>query len=414
MYGRRPHCRVLFIDPHTNISSSQTLDIIRESSVVNVSLGAQRVMTLRTKKSSDKLPEHTPRQSQRIPMPHNSIFVLGPETNRRWLHGIRADKRRTAEKTEDETSYGGERISITFRQIGTFIDSAGQKIWGQGARSKQQVSAGNITTNNSTELDRLIIAFGRENHQADFDWDAEYGSGFDVVNLITSVAQLSLSDDRLANLRILMYLFERNIPCETMPGSAHPAPASPGKPATVFARPDHDTPIFRDVDEGASEVAGDLEILFYLGKFYPLLPPGGECAERQIHRETAQAFGRATQANEVLYLWQRLSGAPISESMRASHAMRHMKLSSETSNEPDASHLEGFESELDAWEEYAKEAEFLGGDFFAIVDCAFWPVLDEVVKRWDQWDPSRYAHLDAYHQRVFAMESVRRALDTPC
>ena len=392
----------------------QTLDIVRESSIVNVSLGAQRIMTLRTKKYSDgKLPEHMPRQSQRIPLPHNSVFVLGPETNRRWLHGIRADKRRTAEKTEEETSHGCERISITFRQIGTFIDSAGRKIWGQGARSKQQVSAGIVSTSNSADLDRLIIAFGRENHQADFDWDAEYGSGFDVVNLVTSVSQLFLSGDRIANLRILTYIFERNIPCEVRLGKSHPASPSPGNPATGFARSENDIPVFRDADEGSSEVSGDLDILLYMGKFYPFLPTG-ETSDRQIHRETAQVFSRATQANDALYLWQRLNGSPMSESTRASHAMRHMNLSSGNSNEPDASHLEDFERELAAWEGYAKEADFLGGDFFAIVDCAFWPVLDEVVKKWDGWEPSRYAHLDAYHQKVFVMESVRKAFDIRC
>ena len=380
---------------------------------MNVSLGAQRVMTLRTKKSSDgKLPEHTPRQSQRIPMPHNSIFVLGPETNRQWLHGIRADKRRTAEKTEEETSYGGERISITFRQIGTYIDATGQKIWGQGARSKQQESAGNVSTSNSAELDGLIIAFGRENHQSDFDWEAEYGSGFDVVNLVTSTAQISLSNDRLANLRILMYLFERNVPCETIPAKTQSTPLSPGKSTTTSTQNENDIPIFRDTDEGSSEVKGDLEILFYLGKFYPLLPPKGEVAGRQIHRETTQAFSRVTQANDVLHHWQRVSGAPVSESIWTSHTTREAKTSAEDSKEPYTSQLEKFECEMQTWEKYAGEAEFLGGEFFAIVDCAFWPVLDDVVRRWERWDPDQYARLAAYHQRVLMMESVNRALDT--
>ena len=392
----------------------QTLDIVRESNIVNVSLGAQRIMTLRTKKSSDgKLPEHIPRQSQRIPLPHNSVFVLGPETNRQWLHGIRPDKRRNAEKTEQETSYGGERISITFRQIGTYIDAAGQKIWGQGARSKQQESAGDISTSNSSELDRLIIAFGRENHQSDFDWDAEYGSGFDVVNLVTSTAQTSLSDDRLVNLRILMYLFERNIPCEIAPASSQSNPLSPSiATSNASIHTENDVPTFRDIDEGSSEVKGDLEILFYLGKFYPLLPPKGEVAGRQIHRETTQAFSRVTQANEVLHLWQRVSGNPISESSRTSSAMRETKASAKNPKQADATLAAKFENELQTWEKYAGEADFLGGEFFAIVDCAFWPVLDDVVRRWEGWDPDRYARLDAYHQRVFMMESVKRAFDT--
>jgi len=67
------------------------------SNIVNVSLGAQRVMTLRMKKDgAQRLPDAetgAPRPTQRIPLPHNSMFVLGPETNKKWLHGINHDNR---------------------------------------------------------------------------------------------------------------------------------------------------------------------------------------------------------------------------------------------------------------------------------------------------------------------------------
>ena len=121
-------------------------------------------------------------------MPHNSVFVLGPRTNARWLHGIRADKRLPGEKSHEEKAFGGERISITFRQIGTFIDEEKRTIWGQGAVSKDRTKAGKISTNNSSEMESMILAFGKENQQVDFDWDAEYGKGFNVVNLTSEVA----------------------------------------------------------------------------------------------------------------------------------------------------------------------------------------------------------------------------------
>ncbi|KAL8693371.1 MAG: hypothetical protein Q9224_003764, partial [Gallowayella concinna] len=64
-------------DGNDNISehSDKTLDIVRHSAIVNMSIGAQRIMTLRTKKSKRTSGVDSPnpaRQTQRIPMPHNS------------------------------------------------------------------------------------------------------------------------------------------------------------------------------------------------------------------------------------------------------------------------------------------------------------------------------------------------------
>ena len=143
-------------------------------------------MTLRTKKPENTESAEGPslRQTQRISMPHNSIFVLGPQTNREWLHGVRADKRPSQEKSSEEKLFRGERISITFRQIGTFMNEPKKLIWGTGARSKTKADAGSISTTDHDQIESMIQAFGRENHQTNFDWDTEYGSGFDVVNLL--------------------------------------------------------------------------------------------------------------------------------------------------------------------------------------------------------------------------------------
>lgn len=144
-------------------------------------------MTLRTKKSKRNLEAadvEDLRQSHRIPLPHNSAFVLGPRTNAHWLHGVRADKRPEQQKGIEERSYEGERISITFRHIGTFMDEESRKIWGQGAKGKTKSSAGGIPHGDTAQMEAMIVAFGKENHQAGFDWDAEYGEGFDVVNLV--------------------------------------------------------------------------------------------------------------------------------------------------------------------------------------------------------------------------------------
>ncbi|KAI0072333.1 hypothetical protein K474DRAFT_1727997 [Panus rudis PR-1116 ss-1] len=178
--------------------SDKTIDIVRGSKIVNVSLGAQRVMTLRTKKDVARAKQSVPasdnasfassdsqtgikRETQKIPLPHNSMFVLGLETNRKWLHSINTDKRPEITKSEAELFNNGERISLTFRHIGTFLTADQSHIYGQGAKGKTKEDARPIV-NGGAEAEKLIIGFGDENHRSDFDWDAAYGEGSDVLH----------------------------------------------------------------------------------------------------------------------------------------------------------------------------------------------------------------------------------------
>ena len=165
--------------------SDKTIDVVRGSNIVNVSLGARRTMTLRMKKDRARLlpgaETDTPRPSQRIPLPHNSMFVMGPDTNKEWLHGINHDKRPLNQKDEDERFENGERISLTFRHIGTFLDKDSTMIYGQGARGKKKEDMRPVV-NGTQEAADLLEAFGKENSQSDFDWDGTYGAGFDVLH----------------------------------------------------------------------------------------------------------------------------------------------------------------------------------------------------------------------------------------
>ncbi|KAH9839501.1 uncharacterized protein C8Q71DRAFT_514827 [Rhodofomes roseus] len=163
--------------------SDKTIDVVRGSNIVNVSLGARRVMTLRTKKDAHRASADASegRASQRIPLPHNSMFVMGLETNMRWLHGIRTDKRPEKTKSAEERFANGERISLTFRHIGTFLTLGDTHIYGQGARGKTREGAQPVVRGGS-EAQALIDAFGRENHSSEFDWDAAYGVGSDVLH----------------------------------------------------------------------------------------------------------------------------------------------------------------------------------------------------------------------------------------
>ncbi|KAK6359080.1 hypothetical protein TWF696_000248 [Orbilia brochopaga] len=263
-----------FISEH----SDKTLDIVKGSSIVNVSLGAQRVMTLRTKKkerednivgghtlptppseaedvkgkepekqkdiasptptqtskdtktpkeatptekarepvkatkaaetdkepvkpaettSALKPPQQSPpptkkdrdtedeekRIIQKIPLPHNSMFVLGLPTNQRWMHSINADRRPPREKTPAELAYAGERISLTFRHIGTFLTADESRIWGQGAVAKTASTARETIVGDEALAEEMVFAFAAENRMADgFDWERWYGKGFDVLH----------------------------------------------------------------------------------------------------------------------------------------------------------------------------------------------------------------------------------------
>jgi alkylated DNA repair dioxygenase AlkB len=137
-----------FIGEH----SDKTLDIKKYTKIVNYSIGSTRTMRLKTKKIDY-------REIKKIKLKHNSLFVLGWNTNKKWLHSINQDKRPISEKSSDELFNNCERISFTFRNIATFIDSEG-KILGQG--SKYQYIDTSI---------ELLKLFSRENHEIDFDYD---------------------------------------------------------------------------------------------------------------------------------------------------------------------------------------------------------------------------------------------------
>ncbi|KAK1070946.1 hypothetical protein LTR33_010552 [Friedmanniomyces endolithicus] len=180
--------------------SDKTLDIMKGSSIVNVSFGAQRTMRLRTKRgaavtapatgsssttdrSSSPTQPPSPRTTYRVPMPHNSMLTMTLRTNAEYLHGINADKRPAVEFSEAEKAYKGQRISLTFRQIATFLDAEGKTIWPQGAVGKTRESARPVVSGNEVESERLVRAFGAENAASGIEWGAVYGEGSDVLHL---------------------------------------------------------------------------------------------------------------------------------------------------------------------------------------------------------------------------------------
>lgn len=116
-------------------------------------------------------------------MPHNSMITMSLATNAEYLHGINADKRPSIELNEAEKAYDGQRISLTFRNIGTFLSKDSSRIWGQGATGKTREEANAVINADATESEKLVRAFGSENQSSKIDWDAIYGDSFDVLHL---------------------------------------------------------------------------------------------------------------------------------------------------------------------------------------------------------------------------------------
>ena len=528
----------LYRSGEDNISehSDKTLDIVHRSSVVNVSLGAQRVMTLRTKKpprpsSGLENPTSSSRYTQRVPLPHNSVFVLGPQSNREWLHGVRADKRPPGEKTAEEKAFGGERVSLTFRHIGTFLledEKQGRSwIWGSGARHKRRASAGAVIKREgkegqrqADEMERMIVAFGRENHQSgEFDWEGNYGVGFDVVDVVpTTVAekrgvgggggegteQLVLSSDQVANLRVMIALEEAGMGYQVVDpvngGGGGGGQAAPGQGANVnvsvsrikekpwiHGLSNTENPVLRlssssspgagtNTGDGANAatttVEGDIAILLAIERRQHHHYDNGE----RNAEETSQLYRCIAQANELLYCWYEFrqcvgaattpgsgkgagtgksgsggaSTAYPTDRRRSSPTHRYQLENSQRPLTADVALREELWGMLTGWEDWLgerctrkgghggyihgngdeeahpKRHDFITGDYWSVVDCAFWPVLRGIVEDEDvgvklaenaggggegKEEGERWEWLGRYHRRALKRDGVRRVLE---
>ena len=143
--------------------ADKTLDILKNTPIINASFGAVRTMKLRSKYVNS----HGTRDIHNIKLTNGSIFVLGWETNKTFTHSIKQDKRIDSIKSTDELAFDGQRISLTLRNIATFMDNDG-KLFGQGAPDGEYVN----------DADKMLTAFGIENKSYCYDWDEVYGDGF--------------------------------------------------------------------------------------------------------------------------------------------------------------------------------------------------------------------------------------------
>lgn len=340
--------------------SDKSLDIAKGSSIVNVSFGAQRTMRLRTKKP-DKA-DDAQRETQRVAMPHNSMFVLGLNSNKKWLHGIMADKRMASERSDAENAYEGMRISLTFRHIATYLDAKCRTIWGQGATVKDQRDAADVINNDEEENERLVRAFSCENHAPDFDWDEWYGNGFDVLHFKGSPKDLPIlfaSNNEVENSMVKVYLAER--------GVEHSLIEAP----KISTQCEVDRQVgFRDNDKDRTEVTTSVIVIAYLERFF------AHDTDERNRPCMAASYDVLIMMTGILKHWHN----------------RHV---------PTYPH--SFVDALEVLEErYSfSPGQFISGRRFAYSDCIAWVILDELIRNWDEFSEEDFPGLTAYYRMVW-------------
>ena len=376
-----------------------------------------------------------PRTAQRIPLPHNSMFVLGEATNRKWLHAIKQDKRLPTLLSVEEASYGAERISLTFRHIGTFLTENETKIWGQGATGKTREEAKPVFENNQQEVERMIFAFGTENHQAEeFEWDSVYGAGFDVLHFRNRLPKLFYrSQESISTTRILLALSEKGVDVEVE--ESERAMENKDNDGLV----DEDDIAFTDCDIDRTTMRGSIPILLYLESFYtgekvlggigkPLLPK----VERHERGTYAQVLGLLLESERLREAVEEYRKATKSTDLSSSQTTAVSDESTPTPS-PTQKHLQNtldyFESQLYRISlgpsgkalglTKGEEDVCFGGiginKHWSAADCAIWPVLRKLQKYcpdggfWTELGGNdRWPQLRSYIKRGWERPRVRR------
>ena len=360
------HCLIQFYrDGKDYISehSDKTLDIVPNTYICNVSLGAERTMVFRGKRdpkdSNSTSGDIKPRNTIRASLPHNSMMRMGLKTNMKWMHSIRQDKRRDEEKTAAEQDFGGCRISLTFRLIGTFLSKDQSWIWGQGARTEWEDKAWPVINGPTKEAKNMVEAFGIENRSRDFDWRDVYGKGFNVLHM-SNERKLLLSGNSFVDDGVLaaMYHLGLSVKCE-------PNPNIPSGTVDADAPSQHLIKLV-DNDRSRSTVKGYVAALLYLdavhGKRIPLRTPS----------DFAKFYTRLMLATS-----------------------------------PTADTTKGIE--LDVWEAFAAEDVFMAGSEVSVVDFALFPLVHGVLQ---QIPMDELPRLRAYDQRLLEVDAIKKVLAT--
>lgn len=358
------HCLIqLYRDGKDYISehSDKTLDIVPNTNICNVSLGAERTMVFRGKrgptiKDNDSSPgEVTPRNTVRANLPHNSMMRMGLKTNMKWMHSIRQDKRRDEEKTDAEQDFCGCRISLTFRLIGTFLSKKQSMIWGQGATAKDKENARRVVNGPTEEAKKMVEAFSAENRSPEFDWKAVYGKGFDVLHM-SNERRLLLSGNSFVDDGVLAAIAHLRLTVKWTPNPL----------ITDLDTPNQHLVKLVDTDIGRSTVEGYAAVLLYLDAVY------GKRTTPRTPFEYARLYTRL---------------------------MLAISLTADKDKKVD----------LDVWEAFAAEGVYMAGSEVSVVDFALFPLVHGVLQ---QTPMDALPKLRAYDQRLLEIAEVKKVLAT--
>lgn len=125
------------IRPHAD----KIIDLAEGAPIYNVRFGDTRTFLLTNKETQEKTA---------VPMPNNSLFILGPITNSKFLHSI------------PKESNVGASYSIIFRQSVTFAEPQQKRLFGE--RTKYSTATEALTDPlYDTNMNNLIKCFALEN-----------------------------------------------------------------------------------------------------------------------------------------------------------------------------------------------------------------------------------------------------------
>lgn len=409
--------------------SDKTLDVVPGSYIANVSLGAERTMAFRTKRDASteketpakeseeepppsittggsappavgEEPSPSKRQTIRCRMPHNSLVRMGLATNRKWLHGIRPDKRPTSQKSHSELAFGGYRISLTFRHIGTFLsptdDADKPVIWGQGAVSKTRDGARPVNNGQTPEAVTLLKAFGKENHSSEFDWEETYGGGFDVLHMKAAPRYFGCGDT-MVDGRVKIMLAELGV------NYAHGSigTGKGGKPSHGDATDIVPIKFVLD-DTDRTTITGDVAIMLYLDARHP--------KKKGTEAHMARVFTRFQAAIALGQKWKALTLGALARDIPNQEKVNLI------SDFASANYVQindwMAENLFPLWTDGAGDEH--GDLFFAgsspgqqpqptIADYALWPVLYDITETWRAAD-ARFEESYAERVRYTALE----------
>eukprot|EP00049_Salpingoeca_infusionum_P022691 m.8188 g.8188 ORF g.8188 m.8188 type:complete len:914 (-) comp5332_c0_seq1:95-2836(-) len=171
-----------FIAEHAD----KTLDIVPNSHILNVSLGAQRTLTLTPKRQlTTRVKEEGggALPTFKLTLANRSVFGLSFQANQRYLHAIKRDMRPLVQKTDLEV---GARISLTFRQIHTWqreVDRAITAVEPTRDNIQTVVQPALVSpagVDRFQEGKTMLHEFGRENQDP---WFPGYSSRFLTVEV---------------------------------------------------------------------------------------------------------------------------------------------------------------------------------------------------------------------------------------